>query len=152
MVFHCCLPSEVFLFISIAFSKCTLLKYLHFISIFGLFNSFLDFFPRLKGRCVKWFHNWLTNPMVGSFIHFSRYFCEDVHKGFFFDTLNFRFFKQRLSVQQYFNLLEGKLNDLKTDSKASIIERLEIITKIKDVTTNAHPDAMRHLIKDSIDL
>ena len=59
---------------------------------------------------------------------------------------------QRLSVQQDFNLLEGKLNDLKTGSKASIIERLEIINKIKDVATNAHPGAMRHLIKDSIDL
>ena len=62
------------------------------------------------------------------------------------------FSKQRLSVQQNFNLLGGKLNDLKNDSKASIIERLELFRKIKGVATNAHPDVMRHLIKESIDI
>ena len=62
------------------------------------------------------------------------------------------FFKQRLSVQHDFNLLDGKLNDLNTDDKATRVERLELRTKIKDVATNAHPNAMRHLIKDSIEL
>ena len=62
------------------------------------------------------------------------------------------FCKQQLSVQQYFNLLDGKINDLKTDAKASIFERLELLTNIKYVTTNSHPDAMRHLIKEIIEL
>ena len=62
------------------------------------------------------------------------------------------FRKQRLSVQQDFNLLSGKINDLKTDAKASRFERLELLTNIKYVTTNSHPDAMRHLIKEIIEL
>ena len=37
------------------------------------------------------------------------------------------FCKHRLPAQQNFNLLDGKLNDLKTDVKASIVERLDII-------------------------
>ena len=49
-------------------------------------------------------------------------------------------------------MLDGKLNDLKTDDKASRIERLDLVTKIKDVATNAHPDATQHLIKKSINL
>ena len=57
------------------------------------------------------------------------------------------FSKQRLSIQQYFNLMDGKLNELKTGAKSSRIERLELITKFNDVSTNAHPDAMRYLIK-----
>ena len=62
------------------------------------------------------------------------------------------FSKQQISVQQDFNLLDGKLNYLKTDSKASRVERLELLTKIKDIATNAHPDAMWHLFKESIEL
>ena len=62
------------------------------------------------------------------------------------------FSKQRLSVQQDFNLLDGKLNYFKTDAKASIVERLEILNKIKYVATDAHPDVMRNLIKDIIEL
>ena len=49
-------------------------------------------------------------------------------------------------------MLDGKLNDLKTDAKASRVERLELINKIKYVATNAHPDSMLHLIKESIEL
>ena len=60
------------------------------------------------------------------------------------------FLKKQISVHHYFNLLGGKLNDLKTDAKPSIVERLEILTKIKDVVTNAHPDTKRYLIKESI--
>ena len=62
------------------------------------------------------------------------------------------FCKQQLPVQQDFNLLDGKLNEIKTDAKAYRIDRLELLTKINDVATNAHPDAMPHLIKDSIEL
>ena len=60
------------------------------------------------------------------------------------------FFKQHLSVQQYFNLLEGKLNDLKTDAKVSRIESLGLLTKFNDVATNTHPDAIRYFIQDII--
>ena len=35
--------------------------------------------------------------------------------------------KQCLSVQHDFNLLDEKLNDLKTDSKSYIMERLELV-------------------------
>ena len=35
--------------------------------------------------------------------------------------------KPRISVQQDFNLLVDKLNDLKNDAKSSIIERLELV-------------------------
>ena len=62
------------------------------------------------------------------------------------------FRKKRISVQHYFNLLDRKLNELNTDAKASRTERLEIITKIKYVAKNAHPDAMQNLMKESIDL
>ena len=62
------------------------------------------------------------------------------------------FRKQRLSVQQDFNLLDGKINDLKTDSKYSRVERLELLTKNKDVVTKSHPDAMQYLIKESIEI
>ena len=62
------------------------------------------------------------------------------------------FSKQRLSVQQDFNLLDGKLNYFKTDAKASRVERLDILNKIKYVATDAHPDVMRNLIKDIIEL
>ena len=62
------------------------------------------------------------------------------------------FSKQRLSVQQDFNLLDGKLNDPETDAKSSIVERLKLLTKIKDVAKNDHPDVMRNLIKESIEL
>ena len=62
------------------------------------------------------------------------------------------FCKHILSVQQDFNLLDAKLNDLKNDAKASRIEILGLLTKIKDVSTNAHTDTMRHLIKESIEL
>ena len=48
--------------------------------------------------------------------------------------------------------MDGKLNEIKTDAKAYRIDRLELLTKINDVATNAHPDAMPHLIKDSIEL
>ena len=48
--------------------------------------------------------------------------------------------------------MDGKLNDLKTDARASRVERLELLTKIKDVATNSHPDSTRHLIKESIEL
>ena len=50
------------------------------------------------------------------------------------------FRKQRLSIQQYFNMLDGEINDLKTDASAYRVERLELVTKIKDVATNTHPD------------
>ena len=60
------------------------------------------------------------------------------------------FCKQQLSVQQDFNLLGRKINDLNTDAKASIVGRLERLTKIKDVAKNAHPDVMQNLIKESI--
>ena len=53
------------------------------------------------------------------------------------------FLKQQPSVQQDFNLLGGKLNDLKTGAKAYRVERLDLHTKIKDVATNAHPDTTR---------
>ena len=62
------------------------------------------------------------------------------------------FRKQGLSVQQYFNLFDGKLDDLNTEAKDSIVERLERLTKIKDVATNAHPDSMLRLIKENIEL
>ena len=48
--------------------------------------------------------------------------------------------------------MDGKLNDFKTDAKASRVEMLELLTKIKDVATKSHPDATRHLIKKSIEL
>ena len=60
--------------------------------------------------------------------------------------------KKQISVHHHFNLLGGKLNDLKTDAKPSIVERLEILTKIKYVATNAFPDAMWDLMKESIDI
>ena len=53
------------------------------------------------------------------------------------------FRKQQLSAQQDFNMLGGKLNDLKTGAKAYRVERLDLHTKIKDVATNAHPDTTR---------
>ena len=62
------------------------------------------------------------------------------------------FCKQRLSVQRYFNMLDRKLNDLKTHYKASRTERLELLAKINDVATNAHPDAIRYLIKENIEI
>ena len=62
------------------------------------------------------------------------------------------FLNQQLSVQQNFNMLDGKLNELKTDAKYPRIERLEILSKIKNVATNAHPESMRHLIKRRIDI
>ena len=46
--------------------------------------------------------------------------------------------------QQDFNLLDGKLNDLNTDAKSSRVEGFDFVTNIKDVATNAHPDAMRN--------
>ena len=49
-------------------------------------------------------------------------------------------------------MLDGILNDIKTDAKASRVERLELLTKDKDVATNAHPDAMQHLGKGIIEL
>ena len=62
------------------------------------------------------------------------------------------FCNQRLSFQHDFNMLDGKINDLNTDAKSSRVERLEILIKIEDAVTNHHPDAMRHLIKESIDI
>ena len=62
------------------------------------------------------------------------------------------FRKQWLSIQQYFNMLDGEINDLKTDASAYRVERLELVTKAKDVAKNAHTDAMWNLIKESIDL
>ena len=61
------------------------------------------------------------------------------------------FCNHRLLVQQDFNLLEMKQNDLKTDDKSSRSERLELLTKINDVATNSHPDAIWYLIKESIE-
>ena len=49
-------------------------------------------------------------------------------------------------------MLDGKLNDLKTDDKASRIERLELINIINYFETNAHPDAIQNLIKQNIEL
>ena len=46
----------------------------------------------------------------------------------------------------------GKINDFKTDYKASRIERLELLTKINDVATKFHPDAIRYLIKEIIEI
>ena len=57
------------------------------------------------------------------------------------------FHNHSLSIKQGFNMLERKINNLKTDAKASRIERLELLTKINDVSTKAHPDAIRYLIK-----
>ena len=62
------------------------------------------------------------------------------------------FFKQRLSVQLDFNLLDRKLNEINTNSKAYIIERLELLTKINYISTNAHPDAIRYLIREIIEI
>ena len=54
------------------FFQCILLKYLHSISVFGIVYFLLNFFPPLKGRCINWFHKWVTNPMVGNFIKFFK--------------------------------------------------------------------------------
>ena len=48
--------------------------------------------------------------------------------------------------------MDGKLNDLKTEAKSSRVVRLGPLTNIKDVTTNVHPDAVRHLMKKIIKL
>ena len=45
-----------------------------------------------------------------------------------------------------------KLNYLITDAKSSRTEILEPLTKIKEIAINAHTDAMRHLIKDIIEV
>ena len=62
------------------------------------------------------------------------------------------FCKQWIFIQQDFDMLDGKLNDLKTEAKASRVKRLELLTKIKDIATNPHPYYMWHLIKESIEL
>ena len=61
------------------------------------------------------------------------------HEGFLSD-----FFKHLLSVKQNFILLDGKLNDLKTDAEDSRFERFELLTRSKGVAINANPDAMWH--------
>ena len=62
------------------------------------------------------------------------------------------FHNHSLSIQQGFNMLERKINNLKTDAKASRIERLELINIINYFETNAHPDAIQNLIKQNIEL
>ena len=62
------------------------------------------------------------------------------------------FLKQQLSVRQIFNMLDRKLNDINTDAKSSRVEILELLSKIRDIATNAHSGVMRHLIKERIEL
>ena len=48
--------------------------------------------------------------------------------------------------------MKRKLIDLKTDAKASRIERLELLTKINYVAKNANRNAIQYVIKEIIEL